>query len=367
MSIRVLHVMNELRPSGAEQMLVAAAPCWQRMGIRGEILSRGSVPGNFQDRLIDCGYPCHHVTMSPSYAYPGRLMRILGRERFDIVHIHAEARNLLTAALARASGARVVRTVHNVFAFEGALRRSKEIQRSLLTDRLNVVWVAPGTAVAANEAARFGNRCKTIDNWYDDSRFIATTAEQQVAARDRLGVPPGAQVIVSVGNCAPAKGHARVLAALSALPANVMYIHVGAGPDLAEERQLAAALDVAERCHFAAPDQDVRIALEAADAFVMPSEYEGLPVAALEALGMGLPCVFTDVPGLSDLAVPSARITWVPPQSDLAPFLIECLTQIPGDYELRGSRSLEIRARFGSERGAVEYARLYERLLAESG
>jgi glycosyltransferase involved in cell wall biosynthesis len=291
-------------------------------------------------------------------------MRILTRERFDIVHIHAEARNLLTAALARASGARVVRTVHNVFAFQGALRRSKALQRSLLTEHLDVLWVAPGKAVAINEAERFGNLCETIDNWYDDSRFTPTTAEQQRVARERLGVPPDSPVIVSVGNCAPAKGHGRVLAALSALPEDVFYIHVGAGPDLVEERQLAAALSVAERCYFAPRDQDVRTALQAADVFVMPSRYEGLPIAALEALGMGLPCVFTDVPGLNDLTVPSASIAWVPQRSDLAPQVRACLAQLPDDYRLRESRSKEVRARFGSERGALQYVRVYEQLLA---
>lgn len=367
MTIRVLHVMNELRPSGAEQMLVTAAPHWQRLAIQGDVLSRGTYPGDFQTRLIEAGYRCHHVPMSPTHAYGRLLARLLMRERFDIVHIHAEARNVLTAVTARASGAQVLRTVHSVFSFEGALRSRKALQRSLLSRRLHVTSVGPSSAVAANEAERFGNPCRIINNWYDDSRFAPFTSEQQVAARQGLGLPLDSRVLVSVGNCAPVKGHSRILVALSALQEDVFYMHVGAGPDLAEERSLAATIGVAGRCRFAPPGQDVLTALQAADVFVMPSAYEGLSVAALEALGTGLPCVFTEVPGFMDLAVPSANITWMAPKADLAHLLEECLVALPLSNVRRGQSTEEVRSRFGSERGAVEYVRVYERLLTLNG
>jgi glycosyltransferase involved in cell wall biosynthesis len=50
--------------------------------------------------------------------------------------------------------------------------------------------------------------------------------------------------------------------------------------------------------------------LLAADCFLMPSRYEGLPIAGIEAVGAGLPCVFTEIAPLQELRAPVAL--WVP-------------------------------------------------------
>jgi glycosyltransferase involved in cell wall biosynthesis len=59
--------------------------------------------------------------------------------------------------------------------------------------------------------------------------------------------------------------------------------------------------------------QDVSTRLLAADCFLMPSRHEGLPIAGIEAVGAGLPCVFTEIPPLQELRPPVAF--WVPVDS----------------------------------------------------
>ncbi len=67
--MRILHVLNELRPSGAETMLRAAAASWRQHGFTGEILSTGEVAGAYADALRLAGYRIHHLPFAKSWRF----------------------------------------------------------------------------------------------------------------------------------------------------------------------------------------------------------------------------------------------------------------------------------------------------------
>ena len=68
MPLRVLHVLSELKPSGAETMLVAAAPLFQAAGIVLEVLSTGATTGLYAKHFEAAGYQLHHLPFSPDGA-----------------------------------------------------------------------------------------------------------------------------------------------------------------------------------------------------------------------------------------------------------------------------------------------------------
>jgi glycosyltransferase involved in cell wall biosynthesis len=94
-----------------------------------------------------------------------------------------------------------------------------------------------------------------------------------------------------------------------------------------------ADLGVAKLLHLPGHRTDARMLLDAADAFVLPSRQEGMPLAALEAMDAGLPVVATDVIGTAEVVVQGRTGTLVPPQDPSA--LAEALAELLADPDLR--------------------------------
>ena len=144
-------------------------------------------------------------------------------------------------------------------------------------------------------------------------------------------------------------------------PPHLVYLHVGEEEETRGEQRLAAQLGIADRTHFLGRRHPLQ-ALHAADVFVMPSVYEGLGIAAVEALATGLPVVLADVPGLRDMAriSPAALLTDTTPQD-----LLAAIVGAAGSTKRSSWASPHVaalRAQFGMARGVAHYARLYHQL-----
>lgn len=358
--VRVLHVLNELRPSGAEVMLRSAAAQWEVHGIEADVLAVAPTPGVFAEDLRSAGYGVLHDG-APLRRVPARLRHLVATGRYDVVHLHAERGNFYFALAALSAGAAVVRTVHGIFGFQGLLRAERTLQRLILS-RVGVLHVCVGSSTADNERRRFGNPSEIVENWYDGS-FRPPTPQERVRARTALGLDHRDMVAVSVGNCAPVKRHEAILEAMAhpAGPPHLVYLHVGEEDVECSERGLAARLGVADRVRFLGRGHPLT-ALHAADVFVMPSVREGLGLAAVEALATGLPAVLADAPGLRDVAgaSPAASLTDVAPEH-LAAAISSAARPPLGVRAGAGGESRTLQDRFGMPRGVARYAEVYQR------
>jgi glycosyltransferase involved in cell wall biosynthesis len=363
-SLRVLHVMGELRPSGAETMLRAAAGEFLKHGIYCEILSTGAEVGPFASRLADAGWRIHHIPFSKTPTFFASVFRLMNG-RYDAIHLHTERGNfwLALAALLAVRG-RVIRTVHGSFAFVGFLRWRRMIQRRLL-EWMGVRHVAISESVRQVEEKCFRTTPLVIHNWYNSSHFRLPTEADRSSARRLMDITAEVLVLVSVGNCAEVKNHLAVLEALATLPAEQrpMYVHVGQEDEGESERRRAAQLGISEYVRFVGPLSDVRPALYAADAFIMPSLREGFGVAAIEALGCGLPVILSDVQGLRDFrrVFPNLVYCGTSPAQ-----IAQCLADMLNAQCLSPTTLSEVRAalsreHFGVELGVSQYAKLYRR------
>ncbi len=365
--LRVAHVLNALRPSGAETMLVSAAPLWSAMGIAGEVIATGAEPGPFAAELSRAGFGVHHVPVGKSPADLWRFRRFLRDAGIDLVHQHAEGRGYWLSLAARSAGLPVLRTVHNNFPFSGNLRLRRTWQRRHAR-ALGVRFVAIAPGVVENERQRFGNECELIWNWLDLSRFTPVSVPERQEARARRGIAAQRIVLASVGNCSEVKNHGAVISAMAKLSPrwDLHYLHAGVEDAAGSERRLAQELGLADRVSFAGWTRDVRDLLAAADAFVMPSRFEGLGNAALEALAMGLPALLADVPGLRDLRTLFPSIRYFAPDADaLAASIDAWLSSGRGPAATPIAEQVDTcRRQFGAERGAAQYARLYRTLYA---
>jgi len=316
---KILHILNELRFSGAETMLACAGPAFTAAGWQSHILATGDLIGPFAPMLAQQGYVLHHIPFAKKPAFFAQVRRLIADGGFDVVHIHSERAYPLYALLA-ASSARVVRTIHSTFLFNGLLRLRKLLERLFCRWLLNVTFIAPSRSVLNNEQSRFLLPTRLCPNWYDDTHYRPPGPAERAAARARLGYGPDMLVVISVGSYIPLKNQDNILEALavSGEGRRLCYLHVGSHTQADAGRSLAATaarLGLSDRLHCAGESGDVRAYLWAADIFVMPSLWEGVGIAAIEAMATGLPAILSDRPGLADFRAMAAEIRYCEPDA----------------------------------------------------
>jgi len=153
----VCHILNELRPSGAEVMLKLAAPQWQAAGCFLHIIAIGPRVGEFAQTLLQVGYKIHHVPYAGKrIPWATQLFKKLQDIRPDVIHNHNEANAVLFAILCRAVSRSYFRTIHNNFPYRGLLRVRKIIER-FLARVLGCHHISIGTSVQHNERVRLLN------------------------------------------------------------------------------------------------------------------------------------------------------------------------------------------------------------------
>lgn len=363
--VRVLHVLNELRPSGAERMLRTAAPVFREVGVACDILSTGQVVGAYAGALEEAGCRVHHLQWSRSPAFFAAVARLTRRGGYDVVHLHAERSFFACVVALRLAGVKkLVRTVHNNFDFRGALRFRRGVERRM-AQRLGVRFIAIAPGVDGTERRCYGTSPVLIPNWFDSAQFQPVTVAERAAARAALGIAEHEYTLATVGNCSETKNHTALIAALAGCADRPWrYLHLGQETADQAERAQARALGLADRVHFLGAVDDVRPLLHAADLYVMPSRFEGFSIAVLEALAMGLPALLADVPGLADVRQYVDGVSYsAPDAASLAAALQQAMARGPGLDAAGPARSAAVHGTFGTARGVRDYCRVYAELL----
>jgi glycosyltransferase involved in cell wall biosynthesis len=135
-------------------------------------------------------------------------------------------------------------------------------------------------------------------------------------ARERLGLMEG-PLAVYTGRLHPGKGLGDLVEAIGVLKskgAEWRAALVGDGPARGELESLAAAKGFADRLLLPGAADKVEEWLRAADVFVLPSYYEGLSIALLEALALGVPCLASDIPA-NRAVLPEEWLPTFPPRN----------------------------------------------------
>lgn len=284
----------------------------------------------------------------------------LGRGGFDVAHTHtAKAGALGRMAASRASVPRIVHTYHGFpfHEFQSRGRRGAYVAIERRLGRITDVALCVGTAVAV-EAVRRGlvapDRIRTIGVAVDSTRgaeFPARSPDARSRARRALGLPPGATVVGAVGRLTYQKAPEDFLAAMRQLGRpGVIGVWIGGG-ELADGIGRLARMQPAAPVVLAGERSDVAAILPALDVFALPSRYEGLPTAVVEAMMCGVPVVATAVNAVSDVVIPGETGLLVPPQRpDLLAGAVRYLIDQPAvAMRLADTARVRLGERFGEQ------------------
>jgi glycosyltransferase involved in cell wall biosynthesis len=276
--------------------------------------------GPLQGWLADAGVPHRSwpATRSPGPSVPAEtrsLRRIVADVDPDVVHLHSSKAGLAGRLALR--GRRPTVFQPHAWSFDavtGAVRSA-----SLLWERLGARWAHAVICVSeaertAGETAGIRGRWHVVPNGVDLATFTPSGRVGLEAARTRLGLGPE-PTVVCVGRLCRQKGQDLLLDAWTGIRRVVPDARlelVGDGPD---HRELAGRELSGVTLH--GRRSDVPDWYAAADVVALPSRWEGMSLAVLEALASGASVVAADVTGVRESAPPT-HTGLVPPDDPAA-------------------------------------------------
>lgn len=303
--MRILHFIKGLGRGGAETLLVHALRHADRDRFHYEYAYMLPHKNALVAELEAMGAPVHLVpgrSKTQLLTAPGRLVRLVREREIDLIHAHLPVAGMV----ARFAGARtrtpVVYNEHNVNERYGRLTR----WGNRATWSLNKTAIAVSQPVADSIRHNMGGSGRipvyTIQNGID---LLPFTDERDVlASRRDLGLPPNAPIVGTVCVMRAQKRLDLWLRAakeiVEAVP-DVVFLIVGDGPLRPRVVESIQELGLQAKTHLPGLQENVRPYLAAMDVFLSSSDFEGLPLALIEAMAMGVPVVATragGVPGL---------------------------------------------------------------------
>ncbi|HEX4943823.1 MAG TPA: glycosyltransferase family 4 protein [Usitatibacteraceae bacterium] len=241
-------------------------------------------------------------------------------------------------------------------------------ERELFTSpRLRAV-ICNSEMVRGEIAQRFATPAEKlvlIRNAVDIARFHPGLREEVGGAvREQVGIPRAATVFAFVGSGFERKGVRAFLSALARRREAAWAIVVGKDKRTARYQRLAARLGIGARVRFVGGVSDVRPYLAAADAFVLPTLYDPLPNAVLEAMAAGLPVVTSTKCGAAEL-IADGVTGFVHDALDVDGITRSLDRLDPGTARTMGEAARLAVAHLTPDSMGREYLALYERLLAD--
>ena len=221
--------------------------------------------------------------------------RVFNESRPDVVHLHNPTPTIYAAFAARMAGvASVVSTRHGLVS--PPRRLAVELRYAVAATCCD--WVVGICDATANNLKSLHTvPLGKIVRVYNGTVPIQRVAKEQCPSKNGF-------TLVYVGRLAPVKNHALLLnafrAAHSAMPGLRLWM-VGDGIERPRLESLASDLGIADSVTFWGQQLDVAPFFSAADAFIMSSKSEGLPISLLQGFSLGLPAIVTDVGGMAEV------------------------------------------------------------------
>jgi glycosyltransferase involved in cell wall biosynthesis len=366
----VVFVLNCLDVGGAEIQVVRLARAMRRREARVAVVSLLK-PGPLAEPLREIGVDVFTLGMRAGVPNPLailRLRRIMRRLRPHIVHSHIVHANLLSRITRLVAPMPVlICTAHNLVESGRILELCYRYTDGLADLTTNVSQLAVDRYVRVGAAP--AQRIRFVPNGLELDAFQFDPSVRRQMRRE-LGFAD--QFIwLAVGRFREQKDYPNLLRAFAELSSretsqeSVLAI-AGSGPREQEARNLTASLNLTDRVHFLGLRSDIPQLMNMADAFVLSSAWEGMPLVLQEAGASALPIVATDVGGNREVTLDGISAFLVPPQDPLA--LADAMGKVvalsPADRQRMGQAG---RDHIASNYDIERIVDLWESLYAEFG
>lgn len=359
--MKILQIMPEFDLAGAERMCETLTLELKERGHQVRAVSLYEFHSAITDNLEKHGIRIHYLNKrkGPDPAVLPKLVHIFKEERPDIIHTHRYVCEYALPAAMLAGVAGRIHTVHNMADKESV---QKWLQR-FFYHRCHTVPVSISPRVQRSVEACYQLRAEqtpVIPNGVDLSKCIVKASYEQRRAEFHF---------LHIGRFMEQKNHVRLIAAFAALhrahPGTTLTL-LGEGPLFEKIRAQVLTLGLEDAVVMPGKVEDVFPYYKAADAFVLPSHYEGMPIALLEAMGCGLPVIASGVGGVTDLISDGESGLLCAPEEESIRQSMERLLLDEVLRERLGRCAQRKSARYSAKSMADGYEALYRIALARS-
>jgi glycosyltransferase involved in cell wall biosynthesis len=341
--MRILTVIPELGAGGAEVVAATLARAAVEEGHDSRI---ASAPGFRVAQVLASGVA--HTPLPTVGRRPRDLARSVARLRRlptpDLVHAHNPKAALL-CRLAFGRGVPLLVTVHGVASHEVGtaariLRRAAD----------HVVVVSPHLREQLTACGLAADRVTVVANGVQ-----RLPSYPRARARAELGIAPGELVALCPARLVDQKRHDLLVEAWGMLDGPPLLLLAGDGPNRARIEAALTRHHLGSRVRLLGERDDMPRLVAASDLLTLATDWEGLPIAALEAMGAGLPVVISDVPGIADQLGAAVRTVRPGSAADLATGVGEVLADPALRRRLAVQGTAAFDARFAADPMVARY------------
>ena len=379
--IQVMHLNPAFKLDGPGRGILALMRYLPRDRVRPEACSLSVADPTMERHLRDQGIQHTNLGLGGIWDLRSlpRMVRLLKARRIDILHTHLTRADWIGRIAARLAGTPVVlSTIRNLNreVYQAECGRVATVIAPLL-DRMTGRWADALIAVSEDVKAWLidegypRGKIHCIPNAVDLDGLKGLTFDSRLKS-SLLGAPEDAPVVGTVALFKEQKGHRYLVEAAAQIsrkyPA-ARFLLVGSGPTYSIVREQVRTLNLESAFVFVGQTEDVIPYLKVMDVFVLPSLWEGMPRALMEAMASCIPVVGTNVSGIRDLIEDGVTGRLVPARDSgsLAEAVMNLL-----DHRMRARQMAEAGRRLVLERhdaatSAVTHAQFYEELLDSRG
>lgn len=370
----VAHYTNSRARGGAEEHILTLL-----RGLDRELFDLTLVCSDQVAALIAADLPhdvrVHRVVLDrPLDLRSARRLAALFRSNVDIVHSHLFYSSLFASPIARLAGVPVVVETPHV----RELWRTGLIKSRFFVDRFVGRFVHRYVAVSKANGRYLAetkglpeSKITVIQNGCDIARF-KPGRDAPLGLRESLGFGPRDPILVTLGRLEPQKGHEVLLEALAEVVRSrpsTRLVCVGDGSLRSALEARVREMKLASNVRFVGFQERSEDWLALADFSVLPSHWEGLPLAAIESLAAGRTVVASAVDGTVEVVVDGQTGLTVPPGEPAA--LEQAIMRLLDDDELKvrlaGQGRDWVEGHFSEERQIRETQDLYLSELRRAG
>lgn len=285
-----------------------------------------------------------------------KLYKIFKAEKPDVVHTHLDVIKYAGLAAKLAGISRCVHTVHNV-AEKEAEGRAQKIINGFYFRRGWSVPVALSPEVQTSIVSFYGLSKDRVPVAYNGADLSRCLPKESYSAGETFH-------ILHIGRFNEQKNHGRLLRVFQRLSKENPGLRldlIGEGELRQEMEGLAKELRLEDRVTFLGSQSNVYPYLQSADLFLLPSNYEGIPMTIIEAMGTGLPIVATAVGGVPDMLENGIDGLVVPCEEEAVADACASLIQNEALRERLGRAARQNADRFSAETMGKRYLELYRK------
>lgn len=294
--IRILHVVTHMNRGGLETMIMNYYRNIDRSKVQFDFLTHRAYDGDYGEEIKKLGGIIYHLPRLNPFSYKYKI--ILGRffrdhPEYIIIHVHLDCLSSVILKIAKQHGVKVrIAHSHSSSQDKGVKYLIKLFYKHFIPKYATDLYAC---GKDAGDWMFNGAEYSVLNNAIDTRRYLFNN-NMRISMRSSLYVNPDELLVGHVGRFCYPKNHTFLIDIFNEiqkiLPAKLILIGIGELQDQIKEK--VELLGLRDKVIFTGLRSDVSNLLQAMDVFVFPSNYEGLPVALVEAQASGLPCLISD-------------------------------------------------------------------------